>query len=393
MRPEQIHITSKMLTTEHLLAYLHRELSEEDMHKVEEIVSEDEFYRDALEGLRLTTASSASKRIERINMDVEMIAGVKKTGRIVQISPVRAFSIAVAVIIFLAAGVVFMIEFQQLKKQNTGIAYEKETQIKSADHSVTLPSDQKKNDQAVTGSDTSYFNGLSGDKSEIRQEENNESPVVANTKSGEDAETKSTAVITVDGATDQLDIQQGPASNADMSTAPALAEQTVVSEKVIADRSSEGKKDKRLFKNKDEDKKESSKSNQDTETPSVTTGSYAGNIAIDETTGGKMDSVQAFTGRDDFSISLPTFPGGDDSLYRFISNNFHIPEGYEKYAGKIYIQFTVKTDGSISDIKIVRGINDVLDKEAMRVISIMPLWNGVSSDVIMTLPITIGNQK
>lgn len=60
--------------------------------------------------------------------------------------------------------------------------------------------------------------------------------------------------------------------------------------------------------------------------------------------------------------------------------------------GKVAIQFIVAKDGSVKDIKIVRGVEETLDAEAVRVIQSMPKWkpgkvNGKAVNVSFTVPI------
>ena len=42
--------------------------------------------------------------------------------------------------------------------------------------------------------------------------------------------------------------------------------------------------------------------------------------------------------------------------------------------GKVYIQFVIEKDGSITDVKVIRGVDASLDKEAVRVVKSMPKW-------------------
>lgn len=72
----------------------------------------------------------------------------------------------------------------------------------------------------------------------------------------------------------------------------------------------------------------------------------------------------------------PSFPGGDEALSAFIAENMHYPaiaadNGIE---GTVDVAFTVKTDGSIGAIKIVRMIDPDLEQEAIRIVKIMPAW-------------------
>jgi protein TonB len=66
-----------------------------------------------------------------------------------------------------------------------------------------------------------------------------------------------------------------------------------------------------------------------------------------------------------------TFPGGDDSLMRFISKNIRYPQQAidMKLSATIYIQFVVNKDGALSDIKSMRPSElKAFDTEAIRVI-------------------------
>lgn len=92
---------------------------------------------------------------------------------------------------------------------------------------------------------------------------------------------------------------------------------------------------------------------------------------------------------------LPTFPGGDKALQKFIYENTKYPKSAieEKISGTVYVQFIVEKDGSISDIKVVRGIGGGCDEEAVRVVKLMPNWipgkqKGVPERVYFMIPIT-----
>lgn len=79
---------------------------------------------------------------------------------------------------------------------------------------------------------------------------------------------------------------------------------------------------------------------------------------------------------DSFVLSMPVFPGKEEGLLNFLRMNIHYPaESRNKgIQGIVYVAFVVSNEGNVKDIKILRGINDELDAEAIRVISIMPQW-------------------
>lgn len=72
----------------------------------------------------------------------------------------------------------------------------------------------------------------------------------------------------------------------------------------------------------------------------------------------------------------PEFPGGTDSLYKFLESNLTYPEDAKKDSiqGRVICRFTIDTDGSITDIQVLRSVHPSLDAEAVRVISAMPKW-------------------
>ena len=79
----------------------------------------------------------------------------------------------------------------------------------------------------------------------------------------------------------------------------------------------------------------------------------------------------------DFPDAEPMFPGGQEELQRYISNSINYPEEAlkEGLEDRIYLSFIVEKNGSISNIKVERGIQNSLIEEAIRVTKLMPLWH------------------
>ena len=73
---------------------------------------------------------------------------------------------------------------------------------------------------------------------------------------------------------------------------------------------------------------------------------------------------------------MPEFPGGMQAMMQFIASNVKYPSIAQKNGvqGRVITQFTVGKDGSITDAKVLRSVDPYLDKEALRVISVMPKW-------------------
>lgn len=73
----------------------------------------------------------------------------------------------------------------------------------------------------------------------------------------------------------------------------------------------------------------------------------------------------------------PLFMGGDANTFsKWVTDNMVYPEIARENGvqGRVYVEFTVNADGSVSNVKILRGLDAALDKEAMRVISMSPKW-------------------
>lgn len=91
---------------------------------------------------------------------------------------------------------------------------------------------------------------------------------------------------------------------------------------------------------------------------------------------------------------MPEFPGGQQEMLKYIQKNVNYPpmareNGIE---GKVFVQFVVEKDGSITNVSVPRGIGAGCDEEAKRVIQSMPAWksgkqNGQAVRVQFTLPV------
>ena len=74
---------------------------------------------------------------------------------------------------------------------------------------------------------------------------------------------------------------------------------------------------------------------------------------------------------------MPEFPGGMSECMKFLGKNIKYPTISQENGvqGRVIVQFVVNTDGSIVDPVVVRGVDPYLDKEALRVIKMMPKWS------------------
>jgi len=91
---------------------------------------------------------------------------------------------------------------------------------------------------------------------------------------------------------------------------------------------------------------------------------------------------------------MPEYPGGEDALRKYLSTAVKYPRIATENGvqGKVFVNFVVDKNGSISNVKVLRGVDSALDQEAVRVIKAMPKWipgkqNGETVRVSYTIPI------
>lgn len=92
---------------------------------------------------------------------------------------------------------------------------------------------------------------------------------------------------------------------------------------------------------------------------------------------------------------MPEFPGGEKALLNYISENIVYPQSAKdkNISGRVFINFVIEKDGSVTDVEVLRGIDKECDEEALRVVKAMPKWKPGMDDgkpvrVSYALPIT-----
>jgi protein TonB len=107
-------------------------------------------------------------------------------------------------------------------------------------------------------------------------------------------------------------------------------------------------------------------------------------ITIEE----KVDSSKNITAE-----RIPEFPGGIEKFMSYVSKNFRMPQSSHN-TGKVIVAFIIEKDGSVTNVKVSRGLSSDIDNEAIRVVSRSPKWlpgiqNGKTLRVGYSIPITI----
>jgi TonB family protein len=89
-----------------------------------------------------------------------------------------------------------------------------------------------------------------------------------------------------------------------------------------------------------------------------------------------------------------SFVGGADSLRKYISRNIRYPgmAKLDRIEGRVLVSFIVSIDGKIENSKVIKSVHNLLDKEALRMVSVMPDWipgkiDGVPVKMMFQLPV------
>jgi protein TonB len=74
--------------------------------------------------------------------------------------------------------------------------------------------------------------------------------------------------------------------------------------------------------------------------------------------------------------SMPQFPGGEEARLTFLNENVRYPTMAREAGiqGRVFVEFVVEKDGTVTNVRVVRGIGGGCDEEAVRVVESMPRW-------------------
>ncbi|MDE5663126.1 MAG: energy transducer TonB [Muribaculaceae bacterium] len=93
----------------------------------------------------------------------------------------------------------------------------------------------------------------------------------------------------------------------------------------------------------------------------------------------------------DYVPQKPSFPGGDWALVNYINTHRQYPrKAYEAgVEGRVTCSFVVNTDGSISHVKVIKSVEETLNREAVRILAEMPSWEPGRLDDGRTVPVRV----
>jgi protein TonB len=75
-----------------------------------------------------------------------------------------------------------------------------------------------------------------------------------------------------------------------------------------------------------------------------------------------------------YAEGQPKFQGGFTSLKNFIKQNLKYPRAIAEYEGSVFVEFIVNEDGSLTDFKIIKGLCNICDSNAIETLKKMPKW-------------------
>ena len=111
---------------------------------------------------------------------------------------------------------------------------------------------------------------------------------------------------------------------------------------------------------------------------------------VDQYLAERKDTINVY----DCVEQMPSFPGGSQKLKEFIEENLRYPKELEESCvqGRVIVRFIVERNGKLSNVKVVKSVDPVLDKEALRIVKLMPRWipgrqNGITVRVKFYIPI------
>lgn len=331
MLDKYYHTKDIYYTKEKMLAYMRNQLPDFEKRAFEKLMEDDTFLRDSYEGLKMQSMKENQRVFQKIEAEIDIITGAKKP----RIIPMNTRSLAVAAMLIIFIAVSFLIITQLNKTQQEKIAT-----IQAEEYTNPVISDNK--------ADTVL-------QKSVTELSRPEEPAKEIIETAVPAET-------------QLNILQDNREETSSGAVALEPRQTDMEDEKAADTMVF---DDYTLNNKSEAETSSKKIPAEVSTSSSANGKIL--VIVDQ---------------------MPEFPGGEDAMYKFISENIKYPASAKENSiqGTVYVKFVVSDKGKISDAVVVKGIGSGCDEEALRVVKKMPNWSpgmqqGKQVDVYYTLPI------
>ncbi|MBC8046096.1 MAG: energy transducer TonB [Fimbriimonadaceae bacterium] len=377
----------KLFSRETIVAYLQNKLSGDEKVLFEKHLQEDEFLKDAIEGYRMMPATDVNHFVDKIVKDIDIIVGNRKIKQRFISSQTRPLAVAALMLVFIGIAW-FAVWFTNNSAKNQEIAKADEMydagETRENNSSIQLFDTTAQNETTITqlettsagknismadsSSATSYISsGNTSNEKAIGYDDfknNNQENDLDGAVEGEQESVlvyKDDAIITEEN----IKYNEIPAST----QTNAGVTENELSEVIVTEKTT--KREKKL-KKEDANNDDRDDIYADRSVDLFSYNSY-------DTAYSNVDQV-------------PQFTGGQIALDKFIHDRIVIPRGSEDFEGTIYVKIIIDENGKVTYPEIVKGADDALNKEVLRVISIMPNWipgklNDVNVKVTYTLPI------
>jgi TonB family protein len=357
------------LTREALECYLRGELSDEQKARIEQYLEDSPFEQEALEGLKKQL--NQNLHIELEELDDRITAKTREKARIQQPHRIKPYYWAAAAGLVALVGLTVLLVFMFRSPS------EKQLTVDSRQLTVENPEQSAVSGQrsAVSGQ-PSAVNGqpsaVSGQRSAVSGQ--------PSAVSGQRSAVSSPETLTVDNRQLTIDNSQPVGDIA------VVEDDAVISEDI---RPVE-------VANNMEMENEDADVSKDIETQQMDEGQALNEVVVTQKGTGSskkaMEEHYQISGnanalpREDTTAeetqifivveSMPEFPGGDKALYKYLADSLHYPRAAieNNIQGRVFVTFIIEKDGSISNVRVLRGIGGGCDEEALRVVQNMPKW-------------------
>ena len=382
-----------------IMLYTEDKLTSPDRKIVDDFVATDEFSKDALEGYALTSNASKTRfAVSELNSSIQKRSGAKAVSTLLpQEKPTfdyRKLAAAIAVVVVVGGGTLFITQFigqdevamkqvsETEKIKENGFTTEESTPIEPqhqpADTSLlqsfegsnkepdeissiqtkSSPSETQKNKDIIPKNEK---------RSDLNLAEENEN-VEVNT---DDLERLVAANQAEKPTEPQNQVEMGQTANIEKRSEQTLAAATEelsdgIALDEIADTEEELEKQRLALEQSRSERKRKAEESASEARQSAMLESAA--IAAEQA------EVEA-----DFQEQnkAAQFPGGDIKMYKFIERKKNYTQAMQNQglAGAVTITFDIESDGRVTNARVKKGINGLLDEDALRIVRSMPKWS------------------
>ncbi|MBL7882852.1 MAG: energy transducer TonB [Bacteroidia bacterium] len=416
----KIYQTNECISENTFFDYIDKKLSSKEEHLIEKHMLDCDLCSDAYEGLLLVKNKN---RITTINSAIEKKLNPETKTIFFNFKVITSIAASIALLI---VAVFLFKQYESKEINNSDMAF-----VKTAtEHKEDAPLEEIVKDiitdEEKASSSVTTIEAQQDLTKSINKPTQAEDVAESGEKDRNETATGSTIESTIALADDQKVLAKGSRADAKKAEAPPSVNTTTSNNqqynyKTTIDETSEekdlkeqnsiaqneisgGKNNNKIIVAKEEEEKNKTKTRAlkaDKKTTETAAPVVHQEIAGAEFSNADFDNFTKVENKPSSVSSEPEiaaeFPGGNDSLIKFISENFNYPAKTETTPigmAKILIQFTVGKDGTITNAKVIKGFNKAYDTEALRVVNAMPKWipakqNNESINSVYTLPIQV----